>query len=104
MVTLLNPVPVWRARLLLAHGEVAEAARWTNERGLGATDEPSYPREGEYLVLARVLLAQHEPDQALALLERLHAQAAAEERTGSVIELQALQALALDASGDGPPR
>src|SRR5215471_2414674 len=46
MVTLLNPVPVWRARLLLSNGEIGAAARWAGERGLGASDELSYPREG----------------------------------------------------------
>jgi LuxR family transcriptional regulator, maltose regulon positive regulatory protein len=100
VVTLHNPVPVWRARLLLARGEVAEAAQWTRDRSLGVADEPSYPREGEYLVLARVLLATHRPDQALALLERLHDLAVTQGRTGSVIEVRALQALALAASGD----
>jgi LuxR family transcriptional regulator, maltose regulon positive regulatory protein len=97
VIALLNPVPVWRARLWLARGEVADAARWVDERGLRVTDEPSYPREGEYLVLARVLLARQEPDQALELLARLHAQAEAQRRTGSIIELRALQALALAA-------
>jgi LuxR family maltose regulon positive regulatory protein len=100
VVSLLNPVPVWRARLLLARGEMAEAARWADERGLRADDRPSYPRESEYLVLARLLLAQQQPDQALMLLEWLCAQATAQERMGSVIELRALQALALAAAGD----
>jgi LuxR family transcriptional regulator, maltose regulon positive regulatory protein len=100
VVALLNPVPVWRARVLLARGEVAEAARWAEGRGLRVTDEPSYPREGEYLVLTRVLLAQREPDRALGLLARLHDLAVTQGRTGSVIELQAVQALALAAGGD----
>src|SRR5215510_12305917 len=81
-VALLNPVPVWRARLLLARGEVAAAARWADGRGLGVGDEPAYPREGEYLVLARVLLAEQKPGRALGLLDRLHAHAAAQQRTG----------------------
>jgi LuxR family maltose regulon positive regulatory protein len=100
VVSLLNPVPVWRARLLLATGQVAEAARWANQRGLGADDQPSYPREGEYLVLARVLLAERTPRRALKLLERLHAQAAAQGRTGSIIEIRALQAVAQQGAGD----
>ncbi len=100
VVVLLNPVPVWRARLLLARGEVAEAARWADGRGLKAGGEPSYPREGEYLVLARVLLAQQEPGKALGLLDRLHALAAAQGRTGSLIEIEALQALARQAAAD----
>ena len=100
VVGLLNPVPARRARLLLAQGEVAAAARWVEERGLGPDDDPGYPREPGYLVLARVLLAQDRPGPALALLGRLHAAAAAQGRTGSVIEIQALRALALAAAGD----
>jgi LuxR family maltose regulon positive regulatory protein len=97
---LLNPVPAQRARLQLAQGEAAAAARWAQERGLGPDDEPPYPREPEYLVLARVLLAQDRPGPALALLERLLAAAVSQDRTGSAIEIQALQALALAAAGD----
>jgi LuxR family maltose regulon positive regulatory protein len=97
---LLNPVPAQRARLLLAQGDVAAAARWAAERGLSPDDEPAYPREREYLVLARVLLAQGLPAQALTLLERMLAAAAAQSRTGSVIEISALRVLALAACGD----
>jgi ATP/maltotriose-dependent transcriptional regulator MalT len=99
---LIGPVPAQRARLLLAQGDAAAAARWTKQRGLAPEDEPCYPQEREYLVLARVLLAQDRPGQALALLGRLLARAATQSRTGSVIEIQALRALALAASGDEP--
>ena len=58
-----------------------------------------YPREPGYLVLARVLLAQQRPAEALALLDRLHAAAVAQGRVGSVIEAGALRALALAACG-----
>ena len=58
VTSLLNPVPAQRARLLLAQGDIAAAAAWTEERGLEAGDRPSYAREPEYLVLARVLLAR----------------------------------------------
>ena len=51
-------------------------------------------------MLARVLLAQDRAGPALTLLGRLHAAAAAQGRPGSVIEIQALQALALAAAGD----
>jgi LuxR family maltose regulon positive regulatory protein len=97
---LLNPVPAQRARLLLAQGDPAAAARWTQERGLAADDDPVYPQEPGYLVLARVLLAQDQPGQGLGLLDRLHAAAAAQGRAGSVIEAGALRALALAASGE----
>src|SRR6185437_152293 len=88
VAVLVNPVPAQWARLLLTQGDVAGAARWTQQHGLSPDDEPSYPQEREYLVLARVLLA------------RLLALAAAQGRTGSVIEVGALRALALAARGE----
>src|SRR5262249_27677563 len=100
VASLHNPVPAWRTRLLLASGEVSAAARWASGRGLEADDEPGYPREPEYLALARVMLAEHAPGRALGLLDRLHAQAAAQQRASSVIELGALRALALVDGGD----
>jgi LuxR family maltose regulon positive regulatory protein len=102
VITLFNPVPSQRARLLLAQGDTAAAARWTQQRGLHWDDEPGYPQEREYLVLARVLLAQDRPGQALTLLDRLLAQATTGSRIGSIIEIRALQALAHQASRDEP--
>jgi LuxR family transcriptional regulator, maltose regulon positive regulatory protein len=72
LASLVNPVPTQRARLLLAQGNLAAAVRWTDERGLDPDDQPSYPREPEYLVLVRVLLAGGQADRALRLLERWH--------------------------------
>ena len=98
---LLNPVPARRVQLLLAQGDIAGAARWTQEAGLSAGDEPSYPCEPGYLVFVRVLLAQGRSAHALALLDRLSAAAAAQqERAGSLIEAGALRALALAATGE----
>ena len=97
---LLNPVPAQRARLLLAQGDLPAAARFAPDNGLGPDDEPDYARESGHLVLARVLLAQDRPGQALALLDRLHAAAKAQNRTGSLIETSALRALALAATGE----
>ena len=96
----LNPVAARRARLLLAQGDLAAAARFPQEDGLGPDDEPDYAREPGHLVLARILLAQDRPGPALALLDRLHAAAVAQGRTGSLIETGALRALALAAAGD----
>jgi LuxR family maltose regulon positive regulatory protein len=47
-----------------------------------------------------VLLARNDPVPALALLQRLLDAAASQGRTGSIIEIQALRALALAARGD----
>ena len=51
-------------------------------------------------MLARVLLAQQRAGPALALLDRLHAAAVAQDRVGSLIEIGALRALALAACGE----
>jgi LuxR family maltose regulon positive regulatory protein len=99
---LLNPVPALRARLLLAQGDLPAAARWVGQRGLRPDDQPSYPREPGHLLLARVLLAQQRPEQALGLLDRLHALAVAQGRNGSLIEILALRSLALAAGGEEP--
>ena len=101
-VDLLSPVPTLRAQLALAHGEVTEASRWAQASGLDPADQPSYPREREYLILARVLLATDAPRRALGLLERLRALAVAQGRTGSVIQARVLQAIALETVGDEP--
>jgi LuxR family transcriptional regulator, maltose regulon positive regulatory protein len=100
VITLFNPVPSQQARLLLAQGDIRAAAQWTAAAGLSPDDEPDYPREPAYLVLARVLLARGDPGPAGTLLQRLLDAATSQGRVGSVIEIQALRALALDACGD----
>jgi LuxR family transcriptional regulator, maltose regulon positive regulatory protein len=100
VIPLLNPVPSQRARLLLAQGDVDAAAQWTKAAGLSPDDEPDYSRESAYLVLARVLLARNDPGPALRLLQRLLGNAASQGPTGSIVEIQALRALALAACDD----
>jgi LuxR family transcriptional regulator, maltose regulon positive regulatory protein len=98
-VDLFNPAPVLKARLLLADGNVPRVAQWMRKRRLGADDQPTYLCEPEYLVLARLLLAQAAPERALALLARLGEVAKAQGRTGSLVEVRALEAMALEAAG-----
>jgi ATP/maltotriose-dependent transcriptional regulator MalT len=99
IVALHNPVPAERARLSLVQNELKEAVRWVEERGLDEDDEPNYPRELEYLVLARTLLNRNLPDRALTLLEHLEAAAKAQKRVESVIKIQVLQALGSQVAG-----
>jgi len=99
---LLNPVPLERARLALAQGDVPAAARWAAGSGLSAEDEPRYAQEPGHLVLGRVLISQGRHLEALALLDQLHAAAIAQSRTGSAIEAGALRALALAGAGEEP--
>jgi LuxR family maltose regulon positive regulatory protein len=97
---LLNPVPAQRARLLVAQGDLDAAAGWTTEQCLAFDDEPDYPREPAHLVLARVLIAQGRPDRARTLLDRLATAAANQQRTGSLVEVHAVRAVALAAADE----
>jgi ATP/maltotriose-dependent transcriptional regulator MalT len=102
VVTMFSPAQTERARLWLAQGRIDQAMRWAVERGLSADDAPSYPRERDHLVLARVLLARSEPKRALGLLARLDALAESHGRIGSLIEIRALRSLALQSVADHP--
>ena len=104
-----RPVPALRARVWIAQGRLGQALGWAREQGLSVDDDLGYLREFEHITLARLLLArcqgegaQRSADEAARLLERL--QLAAEEggRTGRVIEILVLRALAHQALGDIP--
>jgi LuxR family maltose regulon positive regulatory protein len=105
---LLTQVAAIRMQLELAQGNMAAAIRWADSSGLSTEDEDlGYLREGEYLVLARVRIAQARDDPAstflqdvLLLLDRLRESAEAKARRGSVLEIQVVRALALEAQGD----
>ena len=104
-----RPVAALRARVWVAQGRLGEALGWARERGLSVEDDLSYLREFEHITLARVLLARYASDraersfdEAIGLLERLLRAAEEGERTGSVIEILVLQALAHQARGDIP--
>jgi LuxR family maltose regulon positive regulatory protein len=88
---------------------LAEALGWVRERGLSVEDDLSYLHEYEHVTLARVLIARYRSDgadrsilEAVGLLERLLQAAEEGERTGSVLEILVLQALAHQAQGEVP--
>jgi LuxR family maltose regulon positive regulatory protein len=97
-----------RAQLELAQGNMAAAIRWADSSSLSAGDNDlSYPREGDYLALARVRIAQARGDPASPLLQevqdlldRLLKDAEVKARMSSVLEILVLRALALEVQGD----
>jgi LuxR family maltose regulon positive regulatory protein len=102
-----RPIAAWKTRVWVAQGRVGEALDWARERGLSGALDLSYLREFEHITLARVLLARSKSDrtehsmrEAMELLERLLHAAEEGERTGSVIEILLLQALAHQMQGD----
>jgi LuxR family maltose regulon positive regulatory protein len=100
VVSMWSPAEAERARIQLFQGDVEAASTWTQERDLSESDPISYPREADYLVLARVLLATGRADRAVALLKRLDELAGSHGRTQSLIEVRAVRALALQSTGD----
>jgi LuxR family transcriptional regulator, maltose regulon positive regulatory protein len=106
-VPLFHPIDALKAKMILRQARLSEAVAWARERGLSVDDELSYLGEFEHIVLARVLIAQYKNDrpsgsiqEAIDLLEHLRQAAEAGQRMGSVIEILAVQALALLAQGD----
>jgi LuxR family maltose regulon positive regulatory protein len=104
-----RPVPALRARVWVVQGSLGKALDWVREQDLSIEDDLRYLREFQHITLARLLLAQNAVererrflDQANALLDRLLQAAEDGARTGSVIEILALQALANQARGDIP--
>ena len=104
-----RPVPALRARVWIRQGRFGEAFRWVREQDLSVDDDLSYLREFEHITLARLLLARsqgerEEPSlhEAARLLQRLLLAAEEGGRTGRVIEILILQALAHQAHGDNP--
>ena len=96
---IMNVKEAWQARLWLAQGKLETATQWVQERGLDADADPTYLHELEYIVLARILIAQDRLDGATRLLQRLLAAAEAGGRTSRAIEILTLQALSLQTQG-----
>jgi LuxR family maltose regulon positive regulatory protein len=102
-----RPLSALVARVRIRQARLAEADAWVRERGLSAEDDLSYLREFEHITLARLLLARSTRERGRAelratmeLLGRLLRAAEDGQRTGSVIEILVLQALADQMRGD----
>ena len=103
----IRPIPATRARIHIAHGDLTVAQDWARDHDVTSADEVTYLHECDHLTLVRLLLARHRGvtgrgdaragdssplDDALALLDRLHA-AAEPNRPGSLIEIGILRAI-----------
>jgi LuxR family transcriptional regulator, maltose regulon positive regulatory protein len=89
-----------QAQLALAQGNLAAAVAWANASNTqsvpGAADDLPFAHEAEYLILARVWIAQAGAwlPQAVELLDRLLTDAEAKARMGSVLDILIVRALA----------
>ena len=88
----------WTARLRIARGHLGEAAAFAQERATNTASGAS--QAVDRLTSARLLHARGQHDEALRLLRELREAAEAAGRTGALIEILSLQALALWASNE----
>jgi LuxR family maltose regulon positive regulatory protein len=95
-----NQMAAWQARIWLVQGNLDSASQWAEELGLDVDGELVPLHDFDYVVLARILIAQGRLDEATRLLQRLLKPAEAGGRTSKAIEILVLQALALQAQED----
>jgi LuxR family transcriptional regulator, maltose regulon positive regulatory protein len=92
-----------QVRLQLIQGNLDAATAWQPSVGLEA-EKPElpipYPRELEYRVFVRVLIANKKSQTALSLLERLKHAAETSGRVLDLLEAQVLEVLAYQKHGD----
>lgn len=93
-----RPVSAARARLDLVRGRLDEARAWARDHAPPADDPPDYLTEDARLTLARILVAERRATDAVALLDGLLAAAA--DRSGSVVEIRLVRAIAHAAAGE----
>ena len=105
-----RPIAAMKARIWTAQGRLTESLGWARERNLSFDEAPGYLREYEHLTLARLGIAQYRIDRrggpvesVMRFLETLMLAAQEGGRIGSVIEILALRALALQAQGETAP-
>lgn len=83
-----------QAELCLALGELEQTAEWSLERRLNPDDELVYAQEGDYRLLAWLLIKQGRAEHALPLLEKVLGVLQPAEAVRAMISTYILQALA----------
>jgi LuxR family maltose regulon positive regulatory protein len=97
-----NQMKAWQARIWLAQDNLEAASQWISELDVYVDGELSPVHDFDYVILARILIAQGRLNEASRLLQRLFEAAEAGERTSKMIEILILKALAYNSQGDIP--
>ncbi len=100
------PLSALKVRVLIKQGKIHTALEWVKKQHLSIGDALSYLSEFEHITLVRVLIAEYRYfnnnnalSDAKQFIKRLLIEATKGKRTGNIIELYILQALAEDYSG-----
>lgn len=88
-----NGISAFQTRILLARNKLDAVKQWVNARDLKIEGEITQLNESEYIVFARILLAEGRIDEAISLLHRLLESAEAVGRISRMIEILLLLAL-----------
>jgi LuxR family transcriptional regulator, maltose regulon positive regulatory protein len=89
------PLPLVVARWQIIMGNTKPAEEWITNRKVSFNDDFDESRENEYLLLARLLVAQQSPEMVIPLTSKLIMSAEQEGRVDTILESLVLQALAL---------
>jgi LuxR family maltose regulon positive regulatory protein len=101
-----NLMAAWQTQIWLVQDELEAASQWAVERRLDTDGDSELPHKldffllFDYILYARILIAQGRLDETTTLLQHLLESAEAGGRTSRVIEILILQALASQAGGD----
>jgi LuxR family maltose regulon positive regulatory protein len=95
-----NQMAAWQARLWLAQDKLDVVFQWVEKRELTADGTFTHLDEIEFMMLARILIAQERLDEATNLLQHLLKAAEMGGRTSRAIEILILQAKVFQAGGD----
>jgi LuxR family maltose regulon positive regulatory protein len=90
----------YKGRISLALGDWKEVEKWLEHNPLRLNDDLDPVLEEHYVILARILLAKHQFDEAINWLARLLPDAEKGNRIAVVIEILVLQSLARLAQGN----
>jgi len=99
-IWIISRIAAWKARILLARGNLQAMQDWVLVRQLNTDDEVVVAREVEYIVLARFLAFRGQAKDAIDLLNRLIKNAEAGGRITRTIEMALLLALTHHAQGE----
>jgi LuxR family maltose regulon positive regulatory protein len=89
-----------QARFWLTAGQLALARRWADSSDLDPYLPPRHERIFEHLTFVRLLIAEDQSSAALKILKAIGDAAREKGRTGDLIEVLALQALAYKQDGE----
>jgi LuxR family transcriptional regulator, maltose regulon positive regulatory protein len=95
-----NTVSALRGRLLLVRNKINSAIQWSELRHLSLEGNVTQLNEAEYMVFARIFLAQKQYNETNTLLQQLLDAAENAGRISKIIEILILQALTLHAEND----